>query len=36
LLEEHGIVGAAESGQSRQVLVADREDAGESRDDRFE
>ena len=36
LLEEHGIVGAAESGQSRQVLVAGGEDAGEPHDGRFE
>ncbi len=34
LLEEEGVVGAAESGQSRQVLVADAEDDG--LEDRFE
>jgi S-DNA-T family DNA segregation ATPase FtsK/SpoIIIE len=39
LLEQEGIVSAAESGQSRQVLVAEREetdDEDEEFDDRFE
>ena len=36
LLEEEGIVGGAESGQSRQVLVAERDDDFGEIDDRFE
>jgi S-DNA-T family DNA segregation ATPase FtsK/SpoIIIE len=36
LLEEEGIVGGAESGQSRQVLVAEREDEYGEIDGRFE
>jgi len=36
LLEQEGIVSAAESGQSRQVLVAERDDDDRKFDDRFE